>query len=241
MSTPKRLSGGNSAMEMKTWLERCWEIDINWDLYPKDLTTINVYHGKGLSESNDLATFLSLFNGKSGMLSTGLSKAKLQILLVAALLSKHFSQFEKSHSLYIPLVITEQALVAAQNFVEVACQHAAFLAGQAMIDDGLKRLSTGGNEDGALTAMKALEADGLGDSEVYIGGRPQYVPGIPGYFIFGDWGVFISGHPGYAPNIPGDFVLVDFGVYTGGTSWGDILGMSPVFQDTMYYGIGKCI
>ena len=35
------------------------------------LSQINVYRGKGLSESHDLATFLSLYNGKSWMRSTG--------------------------------------------------------------------------------------------------------------------------------------------------------------------------
>lgn len=72
-----------------------------------------------------------------------LSKAKGQILRVAALLNMLFSEFEESDSEHIPLVITEQALIVAQNFVEVACQHAAFLAGRGMIDDELKRLSTG--------------------------------------------------------------------------------------------------
>ena len=39
MSTPKRLVGENRAMKMNKMLESCWEIDVNWDLYPKDLTT----------------------------------------------------------------------------------------------------------------------------------------------------------------------------------------------------------
>ena len=36
------------------------------------LSQINVYCGKGLSESHDLATFLSLYNAKSWMRSTGM-------------------------------------------------------------------------------------------------------------------------------------------------------------------------
>ena len=35
------------------------------------LSQINEYRGKGLSESHDLATFLSLYNGKSWTHSTG--------------------------------------------------------------------------------------------------------------------------------------------------------------------------
>ena len=36
------------------------------------LAQINVYRGKGLADSHDLATFLSLYNGKSWMRATGI-------------------------------------------------------------------------------------------------------------------------------------------------------------------------
>ena len=35
------------------------------------LSQINVYRGRGLSESHNLATFVSLYNAKSWMCSTG--------------------------------------------------------------------------------------------------------------------------------------------------------------------------
>lgn len=75
-----------------------------------------------------------------------LSKAKGQILRVSALLNMLFAKFEENDSIdseHIPLVITEKALTAAQNFVEVACQHAAFLAGRGNIEAELKHFSTG--------------------------------------------------------------------------------------------------
>ena len=49
------------------------------------LSQINVYRGKGLSESHDLATFLSFYNAKSWMRSTG--KIIIQILNAIKLLT----------------------------------------------------------------------------------------------------------------------------------------------------------
>ena len=39
--------------------------------------------------------------------------------------------------------IADTAIVAAQNFVETCCQHAAFIAGRSDINDEITELSTG--------------------------------------------------------------------------------------------------
>ena len=39
--------------------------------------------------------------------------------------------------------IADSAIVAAQNFVDTCCQHAAFIAGRNNIDDEITELSTG--------------------------------------------------------------------------------------------------
>ena len=74
-----------------------------------------------------------------------LSKAKGQILRVAACLNLLFCDYEENESIkvaeFIPLVITEEAILAAQNFVTVACQHGIFLAGRGKIEAELQRYS----------------------------------------------------------------------------------------------------
>ena len=78
-----------------------------------------------------------------------LSKAKGQILRVAACLNVLFcdGEFDENTKMKvspdIPLVITEKAIVAAQNIVDVACQHCIYIAGKGSISEELKRLSTG--------------------------------------------------------------------------------------------------
>ena len=57
-----------------------------------------------------------------------LSKAKGQILCVAACLNMLFIENELWTS--IPVLIEDKALTAAENFVDVCCQHAAYLAGR---------------------------------------------------------------------------------------------------------------
>jgi hypothetical protein len=79
-----------------------------------------------------------------------LSKAKGQILRVSACLNVFFSDQEIDHnnatikvSPHVPLVITEDAIIAAQNIVDMACQHCMLLAGKRSIEEELKRFSTG--------------------------------------------------------------------------------------------------
>ena len=79
-----------------------------------------------------------------------LSKAKGQILRVAACIHVLFSDF-KGHENedIIPVVheispeISEAAIIAAQNFVEICCQHCIFLSGKGILDNEIKRYSEG--------------------------------------------------------------------------------------------------
>ena len=65
-----------------------------------------------------------------------LSKSKGQILRVAACLHVLFMDFSEKNTGVptsfkdIPEEIDEKAIVAAQNYVEVCCQHIVFLAGK---------------------------------------------------------------------------------------------------------------
>jgi len=78
-----------------------------------------------------------------------LSKAKGQILRVAACMHILFLDFDERHEDIptffkdIPEEISEKAIIAAQNFVEVCCQHMAFLAGRRKIDNEITRHSEG--------------------------------------------------------------------------------------------------
>ena len=80
-----------------------------------------------------------------------LSKSKGQILRVAACLHVLFADFnEKEKGIPttfkdIPEEIDEKAIVAAQNYVEVCCQHIAFLAGRKTIDSEITRHVEGNN------------------------------------------------------------------------------------------------
>ena len=66
-----------------------------------------------------------------------LSKSRGQILRVAAVLHVLF-HFNNPHC--IPPEISEQALKAALDFVEVANQHVAYLAGKGVITDAIEAL-----------------------------------------------------------------------------------------------------
>ena len=67
------------------------------------------------------------------MLLGMLSKAKGQILCVAACLNMLFVEKESWTS--IPVLIEDKVLAAAENFVDVCCQHADYLAGREDIID----------------------------------------------------------------------------------------------------------
>ena len=43
----------------------------------------------------------------------------------------------------IPSTISEAALQAAQNYVDLCCQHTAFLAGKGDIDDAIMKIQKG--------------------------------------------------------------------------------------------------
>ena len=79
-----------------------------------------------------------------------LSKAKSQILRVAACMHMLFSDFKDiENEDVIPVVnqisteISEAALIAAENFVKMCCQHCLFLSGKGILDNEIKRYSEG--------------------------------------------------------------------------------------------------
>ena len=79
-----------------------------------------------------------------------LSKAKVQILQVAAYMHVLFSDFKDHEDKdIIPTVhqilpeISEAAIVSAQNFVEICCQHCVFLSGKGILHNEIKRYSEG--------------------------------------------------------------------------------------------------
>ena len=72
------------------------------------------------------------------LLYTGmLSKSKGLILRVAGVLHVFF-QLDTPDD--IPDTISELAIVAAQDFVDVCCQHAAFVAGRGDIQEAIQQL-----------------------------------------------------------------------------------------------------
>ena len=70
-----------------------------------------------------------------------LSKSRGQILRMAATMHVLF-HWETPGS--IPSKISSEALKAAQNFVDLCTQHAAFLAGRGIISDEIESLSDKG-------------------------------------------------------------------------------------------------
>lgn len=69
-----------------------------------------------------------------------LSKSKGQVLCVAA--TCHVL-FHKNTPLNIPDIISDEAVHAAANFVELCLQHAAFLAGRGDIQEAIQTLKPG--------------------------------------------------------------------------------------------------
>ena len=78
-----------------------------------------------------------------------LSKSKGQVLRVAAVLHIFFQDKIDTESddkimvSEVDNVLSNEAILAAQNFVEICCQHASFIGGRGIIDDEIKSLSTG--------------------------------------------------------------------------------------------------
>ena len=69
-----------------------------------------------------------------------LSKSKGLILRVAGVLHVLFQVDSPGD---ISNTISEQAIIAAQDFVDTCCQHAAFLAGRGHIQDAIHQLQLG--------------------------------------------------------------------------------------------------
>ena len=69
-----------------------------------------------------------------------LSKSKGLSLRVAGVLHVLFHLGSDD---VIPKAISEKAIVAAQDFVDVCCQHTAYLAGRGDIEDAIHKLQQG--------------------------------------------------------------------------------------------------
>ena len=69
-----------------------------------------------------------------------LSKSMGQILRISAAMHVLFHMESEEE---LPSVITEQAISAAIDFVEVCCQHTAYLTGRGIIAEELKLLESG--------------------------------------------------------------------------------------------------
>ena len=78
-----------------------------------------------------------------------LSKSKGQVLRVAATLHVLFydatciNDQEDITVSSVPSTISTKAILAAKNFVDMCCQHAAFIAGRSKMADELTRLTSG--------------------------------------------------------------------------------------------------
>lgn len=76
-----------------------------------------------------------------------LSKAKGQVLRIAAALHVLTGDSESSQGditiADVSATISKEAILAAQNFVQTCCQHAAYVAGRGEIDDEIGLLLTG--------------------------------------------------------------------------------------------------
>ena len=80
-----------------------------------------------------------------------LSKSKGQVLRLSAAFHVLFcdtdidlsDEGEKIEVANVSTQIADSAIVAAQNYVDTCCQHAAFIAGRTNIDDEITELSTG--------------------------------------------------------------------------------------------------
>ena len=75
-----------------------------------------------------------------------LSKAKGQVLRVAAALNVMFNDScdEDEHISVsdVPSTISNESIVAAQNFVDLCCQHAAYIAGRGKVEDEISKVTS---------------------------------------------------------------------------------------------------
>ena len=75
-----------------------------------------------------------------------LSKAKGQVLRIAAALNVLFNdscdedgQISVSS---VPSTISNQSIVAAKNFVDLCCQHAAYIAGRGKVEEEISKVTS---------------------------------------------------------------------------------------------------
>ena len=77
-----------------------------------------------------------------------LSKSKGQVLCVAATLHVLFGDKMDEHGDIsvspVSKIITTKAIIAACNFVDTCCQHAAFIAGRDKVDEEISSLTSFG-------------------------------------------------------------------------------------------------
>lgn len=77
-----------------------------------------------------------------------LSKAKGQVLHTAAAMSVLFSDsLDDDGTIVVSSVhstISTRPILAAENFVDMCCQHAAYIAGRGKLEDEINRLTSTG-------------------------------------------------------------------------------------------------
>ena len=83
-----------------------------------------------------IATILCIYLSSIPITTGMLSKSKGQILRVAATLHVLFHREN-------PVTLSEEAVKAAENFVEVCVQHAAYLAGRGAIEEAIQAMHPG--------------------------------------------------------------------------------------------------
>lgn len=75
-----------------------------------------------------------------------LSKAKGQVLRVAAALNVIFNdscdEDEQISVSGVSSTISNESIVAAQNFVDLCCQHAAYIAGRGKVEDEINKVTS---------------------------------------------------------------------------------------------------
>lgn len=74
-----------------------------------------------------------------------LSKSRGQVLRLAAVFHLLFSICKQDDPL--PDVVTEDAIMAAIDFMKVSCQHVAFIAGRGDLKEEYKKLEDGKDND----------------------------------------------------------------------------------------------
>lgn len=75
-----------------------------------------------------------------------LSKSKGQVLRVSAVLHVLFCDGTNDKGEItvneVPMIVSSKAVLAARNFVDTCCQHAAFIAGRGLMKDEISQLTS---------------------------------------------------------------------------------------------------